>query len=101
MERGLGAEYIAAGTTDEHGRFVLLCNGQAGACACENRVTIADAGPPESARGLSGASQVEMSRFHAGLKNRPIPVDYASVARTPLSVAVSAGRAEYRLELKR
>ena len=31
MERGLGAEYIAFGTTDEQGRFTLLCNGQPGA----------------------------------------------------------------------
>ena len=101
MERGLGAEYIAVGTTDERGRFALLCNGQAGACACENRVVVADASPPESARGQSSASQVEMSRFYAGLKNRPIPVMYTSAARTPVTVAVNLERGEYRIELRR
>jgi len=101
MERGLGAEYIAVGTTDEQGRFALLCNGQAGACACENRVVVADASPPESARGQSSASQVEMSRFYAGLKNRPIPVMYTSAARTPVTVAVNLERGENRIELKR
>src|SRR5262245_9288608 len=101
MERGLGAEFIAAGTTDEHGRFTLSCNGQTGACACENRVIIADASPPESARGQSGASQAEMSRFYAGLKNRPIPVDYSTAARSPLAVTVNADKGEYRIELKR
>jgi hypothetical protein len=101
MERGLGAEYIAFGTTDEQGRFTLLCNGQPGACACENRVIVADASPPESARGQSSASQMEMSRFYAGLKNRPIPPDYATAARTPLAVIVTAERGDYRIELKR
>ena len=101
MERGLGAEFIAVGTTDEHGRFTLSCNGQAGACACENRVLIADASPPESARGQSSASQAEMSRFYAGLKNRPIPVDYSTAARSPLAVTVSAAKGEYRIELQR
>jgi hypothetical protein len=101
MERGLGAEYIAAGTTDAEGRFTLLCNGQAGACACENRVVVADASPPESARGQSSASQVEMTRFYAGLKNRPIPVAYTSAGRTPVTVAVNGERGEYRIELRR
>jgi hypothetical protein len=101
MERGLGAEFIAVGTTDEQGRFTLLCNGQAGACACENRVLIAESSPPESARGQSSASQAEMTRFYSSLKNRPIPVDYATAARSPLAVTVSADKGDYRLELRR
>jgi len=101
MERGLGAEYIATGTTDERGRFALVCLGQAGACACENRVTVTDAELPEAARGGSAAAQSEMNRYYAAQKNRPIPPDYASAARTPLAVTVSAERGEYRLELKR
>jgi hypothetical protein len=101
MERGLGAEYIAAGTTDEQGRFTLQCNGQPGACACENRVLVVDASPPESARGQSAAAQAEMSRFYSGLKNRPIPVDYSTAARSPLAVTVSSDQGEYRIELRR
>jgi hypothetical protein len=101
MERGLGPEYIATGTTDEQGRFTLTCRGQTGACACENRVTVVDAAPPERARGPSAIAQSEMARHYRERKNRPIPVDYANVARTPLSVTVSADQGEYRLELKR
>jgi len=100
MERGLGAEFIAVGITDDQGRFTLLCNGQTGACACENRVIVADASPPESARGMSSAAQIEMSRFHAGLRNRPIPAEYSTAARSPLAVEVSAERSEYRIDLK-
>ena len=99
--QGLGPEYIATGTTDEKGRFTLICKGQTGACACENRVTVADASPPEKARGQSGEAQAEMSRYYAGLKNRPIPADYANAAKSPLVVKVDAGQAEYNLELKR
>jgi hypothetical protein len=101
MSPGLGAEYVATATTDESGRFTLTCRGRQGACACENRVTVSDAPAPDDARGMSGESQTRVSRYYAALKNRPIPAAYASVARTPLAVAVAAGRAEYRLELKR
>jgi hypothetical protein len=100
MERGLGPEYIATGTTDEQGRFTLVCLGQNGACACENRVTVADAAPPDRMRGSSSAAQSEMNRHYMERKNRPIPADYANAARTPLVVAVTASRGEYRLELK-
>jgi hypothetical protein len=64
-------------------------------------VLVADASPPESARGQSSGSQAEMSRFYAGLKNRPIPLDYSTAAQSPLAVIVSAEKGEYRIELKR
>jgi hypothetical protein len=101
MAQGLGTEYIATGTTDENGRFTLSCKGQAGACACENRVTVSNASPPEKARGQSGEAQAELTRYTASLKNRPIPDQYDSVARTPLVIKVTASQAEYKLELKR
>ena len=101
MERGLGAEAIASGTTDEKGRFTLTCMGQTGACAGENRVIVTEAAPPERTRGASASAQAEMGRFYAELKNRPIPADYANAARTPLSIQVTADQGEYRLELKR
>jgi len=97
----LGYEYVASGTTDEYGRFTLTCNGQPGACACENRVTVTDAPPPEKARGMSADAQAAMTKFYAGLKNRPIPSDYITIAKTPLVIAVAAGHGEYILELKR
>jgi hypothetical protein len=101
MVSNLGFEYVAVGTTDENGRFQLTCKGKPGACACDHRVTVTDASPPENARGMSGEAQAEMAKFYAGLKNRPIPERYANTAKTPLSVTVTAGQAEYKLELKR
>jgi hypothetical protein len=101
MHPGLGMEYIATATTDEKGRFQLTCKGSLGACACENRVTVTEAPLPEKARGMSGAAQQEMSRYYARLKNRPIPEQYANVARSPLAVTVAAGQTEYKLELRR
>ena len=101
MIQGFGAEYIAVGVTDEKGRFTLTCNGQPGACACENRVTVTDAPPPEKTRGLSDSAQTEMTRYYAGLKNRPIPPDYGSVAKTSIVIKVTPGQSDYTLELKR
>ena len=102
MAQGLGAEYIATGTTDEKGRFTLTCKGgQPGACACDNRITVTDASPPEKARGQSGEAQAEMSRYYASLKNRPIPSDYETAAKSPLVIKVTSQQAEYKLELKR
>jgi hypothetical protein len=97
MAPGLGMEYIAVGTTDEQGRFKLTCKGQPGACACENKVTVTDAPLPERARG----NQAEEAKYSATLKNRPIPEVYATAARTPLTVTVTAGQTEYRVELNR
>jgi hypothetical protein len=93
----LGYEYVAVGTTDENGRFQLTCKGQPGACASENRVTVVDAPIPEGTRG----NQTAEARYYAGLKNRPIPDLYANVAKTPLSVTVTAGQTDYKVELKR
>lgn len=101
MHPNLGMEYVAIGTTDDKGRFQLTCKGKPGACAWENRVTVTEAPLPEKARGMSGEAQMEMSRYYRGLKNRPIPEQYANVARTPLVVKVAAGQTEYKLELRR
>jgi len=102
MIKGFGAEYIAIGTTDEQGHFTLTCaNGQEGACACENKVTVTDPPTPESGRGMSGQAQMAAARFKAALKNRPIPERYGNLAQTPLSITVTADRKDYKLELSR
>jgi hypothetical protein len=101
MARGLSAEYIASGTTDDNGRFTLTCKGQSGACACENRVIVMEPSPPDQARGQSAEAQTAMSRFYNGLKNRPIPREYETVAKTPLTITVATDKSEYKLELKR
>jgi hypothetical protein len=101
MAQGLGAEYIADGTTDEQGRFRLTCKGQPGACACENRVVVTDAPPPEGARGMSAGAQAEQAKYYAGLKNRPIPDRYTSVAKSGITVTVTKEQKDYRVELSR
>jgi len=100
-QSGLGMEYISVGTTDEFGRFWLSCNGQAGACAGENLVTVVEGPAPAGARGLSAEAQAEMSRYYAGLKNRPIPENYNSAARSPLKVVVTAAQSDYKIEMTR
>jgi hypothetical protein len=102
MIKGVGAEYIAAGTTDEQGHFKLTCaNGKEGACACENKVTVTDPPTPESGRGMSGQAQMAAARFKASLKNRPIPEKYGTLAQSTLSVTVTPGHKDYELKLSR
>jgi hypothetical protein len=101
MIHGFGAEYIAVGTTDGQGRFKLTCNGQDGACACENRVTVAEVPLPEEFRGQSEKAQAAAARFYAAMTNRPIPPKYGNLAQSDLKVEVKKGRTECRLELKR
>jgi hypothetical protein len=94
-----GPEYIAGGVTDEQGRYTLQCNGQSGACAVENTVTVSDADIPPKLLGEN--AQRELAVYLQSLKNRPIPQNYGSPVTTPLSVKVSEGQSEYKLELKR
>ena len=63
---------------------------------------MAPSGPlPEGARGMSAAAQTKASQYMAGLKNRPIPAAYGSVAKTPLTITVDPKTAEYKIELSR
>ena len=96
-----GGEYIAAGETDDEGRYKLTCVGKPGACACENRVTVTEAPLPAELRGMSGQAQEAASRFRAGLKNRPIPPQYANLAQSDATIEVKQGQKEYKLDLKR
>jgi hypothetical protein len=98
---GEGGDYLAEGITDENGRFELTCKGQSGACACKNRVIVIEGPMSAKGRGISEAAQTEAAKYLAGLKNRPIPPVYATASKTPLSVTVTAGQTEYKLELKR
>jgi hypothetical protein len=60
-------------------------------------VTVIDSPMPGDVRGNQSAE----AKYLAGLKNRPIPSDYAAAVRTPLKVTVVAGQTEYKLDLKR
>jgi hypothetical protein len=94
-----GPEYVAAGVTDEAGRFRLTCKGQAGACAGENRVVVAEAEVP--ARLLGEDAQAALARYLQTLRRRPIPPRYGNLAESPLTASVTADRKEYRFELTR
>src|SRR5438552_2069925 len=63
-----GPEYIAVGVTDEAGRFKLTCKGQLGACACENRVLIAEAELPANVKSEHG--QLELARYLQSMGRR-------------------------------
>jgi hypothetical protein len=94
-----GPEYIAKGVTDEKGRFTLSCNGQGGACACENRVLIMEAELP--ARLRSENAQAELAKYFEKLGGRPLPPQYQNLVESPLVANVTETQKSYTFELKR
>jgi hypothetical protein len=94
-----GAQYIATGVTDEQGNYALQCNGQPGACATENTVTVTEADLPSHLKGES--SQGELAIYLRSLQNRPIPRLYASAVSSPLRFTVTDEQSQYNIELKR
>lgn len=94
-----GPQFIATGVTDAQGRYSLTCNAQPGACAVENTVTVNEADIPARLQGEN--VQRELATYLQSLKNRPIPQNYGTPVTTPLSVKVTEGQSEYKLELKR
>jgi hypothetical protein len=91
---------LASGVTDDKGHFKLTCNGRDGAVAGENRVTITESEyPPELANRES--KQKELGDYLEKLGGRPLPAKYASFAKTPLRVTVSAEKKEHEIELSR
>jgi hypothetical protein len=94
-----GPEYVAGGVTDEAGRFKLTCNGQPGACACENRVLVMEADIPPRLQG-EGA-QLELAQYFRSLGGRPIPQRYGDLVQSPLAITVSPDQHEYPLDLTR
>lgn len=94
-----GPEYIAAGVTDESGRFKLVCKGQPGACACENQVLVMEADLPP--RLQSENAQIELAHYLQSLGGRPLPPQYGNLVESPLTADVKAGRTEYDFDLTR
>ncbi len=95
----LGAEYVAKGVTDEQGHFTLTCNGQSGACACDNRVLVMEAELP--GRLKSENAQVELKAYFDKLGGRPLPPRYQNLADSPLVANVTTEQKSYAFELKR
>src|SRR5262245_56716024 len=87
-EAGFGGDAIATGVTDESGRAKLTCGGKPGACAGTNKVTVTEAPMPEEARGEDAGSQAKAAQHQKGLKNRPIPPKYASLAQSDATLDI-------------
>lgn len=94
-----GPEYVAKGVTDEQGRFTLTCNGQSGACACENRVLIMEAELPGRLKGEN--AQEELAKYFEKLGGRPLPQRYQNLAESPFVVNVTEEQKSYTFDLKK
>jgi hypothetical protein len=73
--------------------------GQPGACAVENIVTVTDDDIPE--RLTPESARAELQVYLKSLKNRPIPTHYRDTGDTPIRITVSANQKEYKIELQR
>jgi hypothetical protein len=94
-----GPEYVARGVTDDSGHFRLKCKGQAGACAGENHVLVAEADIPVPLQREN--AQLELARYFQALGERPIPPKYGNLAESPLTANVKADRKDYQFQLTR
>ena len=101
---GLDGNYIAEGVTDDNGVCELAFPGsdEPGCCACPSKVLVLEGPEPEEARAAyfsDGGAAIE--RFKTSLKNRPIPMEYGSVSKTPLECAPSESVSEYEIKFKK
>jgi hypothetical protein len=97
-----GPNAIAIGVTDATGRAKLSIGAKPGACVGPNKVTITEAPPPAEARSDDpDEAQRKNAAYAAGLKNRPIPAKYATVAQSDSSIDVKKDQKEYKIDLKR
>jgi hypothetical protein len=98
-----GAEMNSVGITDEKGQFKLTCmfKSEPGAVVASHKVMITEGPPPAETRGPSQEAQERLTRYQAGLKNRPIPQIYATYSSTPITIEVKADQKSYTIQLTR
>jgi hypothetical protein len=98
-----GAEYNSYATTDENGRFQLVCAHMQtpGAAIGKHRVLISEPPTPSELRGMDGDSQERYAKYVSGLQNRPIPSKFAAANTTPLNVDVTSDKKTYDFNLSR
>jgi hypothetical protein len=94
-----GAELNSTGVSDEMGHFTLTCNRQnePGAVVGKHRVVVIEGPVPGDIR----RNQDKAAEYLAKLKNRPIPVNYATYSQTPLIIDVTADQKEYTVKMTR
>jgi hypothetical protein len=98
-----GAEMNSTATTDESGKFRLLCNKQAkpGAVVAKHWVVVTEVALPEQRRERERETPNNLDLPLAALANRPIPAEYGSVGTTPLRVDVTRAAQSYTLQMSR
>lgn len=101
-----GATLSSTATTDEAGKFSLVCNrkSEAGAVVGTHFVIVNEVALPIERRDREESDPEKQRKFEemkAKLTNRPIPSEYATVGTTPLKVAVSKDKKVYELKLER
>jgi hypothetical protein len=103
MLTDFGAEMNSTAVTTKEGRFILQCPGQSrdGAVVGKHRVLVTEAPVPREFRGIDRDHQEGYANYLAGLKNRPIPDRYGTMAGTDLEVDVEPGAGPIELRLKR
>ena len=95
----LPPEAVGVAVTDGEGKFKLTTGGKPGAVPGEHVITVVEGPPPEDTRGED--AQEKLSKFRASLKNRPIPLKYASVNKSDAKITVKTDQKEYKIELNR
>ena len=94
---GVAGQYVGTAVTDDKGHYVLQTAGKPGAVVGEHKVTVTEGPVPESMRGEENQGRAAGTN----LKNRPIPAEYGSLAKTTLTVTVKADQKDYPLSLSR
>jgi hypothetical protein len=101
-----GASLNSTATTDDAGKYRLICNhkSQPGAVVAKHWVIVAEIATPIDRGGRDNPdpdTQRKQAELEARLTNRPIPPEYANVGTTPLKVDVTKGQKMYELNLTR
>lgn len=99
--KDFGAQYNSVGITDDQGRFTLTCGIQQPGAVVGQHIVLIDDHIPGDFRRADGETQARQAQYLASLKNRPIPDEYKSLAKSPLHVEVTADKKEYELKLSR
>jgi hypothetical protein len=100
-------KYIASGISDEEGKFTIAIPGREDEVCCEGpcKVTLREAPVPGDIRGQlesnegRGGGGNKLMQYKKSLKNRPIPRKYERLHSTPLMFEVTAGQAQYDIEM--
>jgi hypothetical protein len=97
----LASDFVGIAITDDSGAFTIATNGQPGCAQCEHKVVVVEGPPPKEARGESAKAQMAMELHLRTLKNRPIPLLYANLPDTPLTIAITGPQGDLKIELNK